>query len=137
VTVSFQPDGHGGERWLRSFAGRRYASTISTGGKTADSLLVERLGLFDLYFSLTPRSGSLEWLLVGWQFLGVPLPAWSIPVIRCRESSDAERYVFDIDAAFPVIGPVIRYRGWLLIPQERTNSGAPEIYRPTPDGFPG
>jgi hypothetical protein len=43
----------------------------------------------------------------------VRLPAWTTPRIACLESVDGERFLFDIDVAFPLIGHVIHYRGWL------------------------
>jgi hypothetical protein len=114
VTVSFQPDGEGREYWRRRFARRRYASTMRPGVGAAAGLLVERLLPFEFRFRLTPADDGLDWLLVGWRLLFLPLPAWSLPKIRCRETGDGPRFVFDIDVRFPVIGPVIHYRGWLL-----------------------
>jgi len=37
-----------------------------------------------------------------------------MPVAVCFESADGDNFVFDIDAAFRLIGPVVHYRGWLL-----------------------
>jgi hypothetical protein len=113
VSVAFRPDGRGGERWERRFASRRYASTMTAGTGGADGLLVERFGLFRLYFRLTPREDGLAWSLVRWRFLSVPLPGWSAPRIECLESGDGARFVFDIDVGFPVIGHVMHYRGWI------------------------
>jgi hypothetical protein len=45
--------------------------------------------------------------------LFLPLPRWLMPVAVCFESADGDNFVFDIDAAFRVIGPVVHYRGWL------------------------
>jgi len=114
VTVSFRPDGHGGERWQREFAARRYASTMRVGANTEERLLAEHFGIFDLHFRLTPSDRGLAWRLVGWRLWGLPLPAWSLPRVECFESSEGDRFVFDIDAAFPIVGHVIHYRGWLL-----------------------
>lgn len=124
VSVSFHPDGRGCELWKRRFDERRYASTMEAGGGHDDGLLIEHFGPFDLLFRLEGRQGRLAWSLVGWRLLGVPLPAWSRPTIECSESGDGNRFVFDIDVAFPLVGPVVHYRGWLdVIPApSETNS---------------
>lgn len=111
VTVSFHPDDPGREFWERHFAGRRYASTMEA---REDGLLVEHFGPFDLFFRLTPSEIGLAWSLADWNFLGLPLPSWSRPVIECTETGEDERFVFDIDVAFPLVGPVVHYRGWLM-----------------------
>jgi hypothetical protein len=36
-----------------------------------------------------------------------------VPRIACLESADGERFIFDIDVTFPLIGWLIHYRGWL------------------------
>jgi hypothetical protein len=41
------------------------------------------------------------------------MPGWALPKVACNESGDGNRFVFDIDAAFPIAGHVIHYRGWL------------------------
>lgn len=111
VTVSFQPDDLGREFWERHFAGRRYASTMEA---REDGLLVEHFGPFDLFFRLTPTTDGLAWSLADWTFLGVKLPSWSRPVIECTETGEGDSFVFDIDVAFPLVGPVVHYRGWLM-----------------------
>lgn len=115
VTVSFHPDGQGREFWERHFAGRRYASTMEA---REDGLLVEHFGPFDLVFQLTPTEAGLVWSLAEWKFLGLPLPSCSRPVIECMETAEGDSFVFDIDVAFPLVGPVVHYLGWLM-PLER------------------
>ena len=110
VEVVFAPDGRGGERWRRRFAGRRYASTLGLG---AEGTIVERMGPFSLAFHLRPRSDGLEWSLVAWRFAGLPLPRATLPAISCRESGEGGRFRFAIRVAFPLVGPVVSYRGWL------------------------
>ena len=114
VSVVFTPDGNGGERWERQFGDRRYASRIAAGDGRDAGFLVERFGWFDLKFRLAPRSDGLQWSLAGWRLLGVPLPYWSVPKAGSLESADGERFTFDIEAAFPLLGRLIRYRGWLM-----------------------
>lgn len=114
VSVWFHPDDGGGEFWDRRFARRRYASRMKAGQHDDHGLLIEHFGPFNLLFRLVPDSRGLNWSLVGWRLLGLPLPAWSRPTIECSETGCADRYVFDIDVAFPLVGHVVHYQGWLV-----------------------
>jgi hypothetical protein len=114
VTVVFAPSNEGGEHWDRKFADRRYASTMQLGTGRDQGLLIEHFGPFDLRFRLHVVPAALSWSLIGWRLLRIPLPRWSVPEIDCVESADADRYTFDIDVTFPVIGWLMHYRGWLL-----------------------
>lgn len=113
VAVRFIPAADGTERWERQFADRRYASRMTVGTGRDDGHLVEHFGMFDLVFALTGGPQGLDWTLKRWRWLKIPLPAWSLPRIACREAGDATRFTFDIDVAFPFLGPVLRYKGWL------------------------
>lgn len=114
VTVAFQVDGSGGEYWRRCFAGRRYASGFADGAREHRGLLLERFSPFRLYHRLTPSAEGLAWLLVEWRLFGIPLPRWTLPTVNCFESAEGERFLFDIDVRFPVLGTVIHYRGSLM-----------------------
>ena len=124
VRVSFEPKATGGEYWDRTFADQRYASTIEAGSGRDQGLLIEHFGPFDLRFQLSVLHEGLAWSLVGWRCLRIPLPRWSVPRAKCLESADGERYTFDIDVTFPLIGWRMHYRGWLL-PQDRVSSPPP------------
>lgn len=115
VSVRFIPDGRGGERWERNFAGRPYTSRMEAGAGADSGLLIEHFGLFDLVFRLTVEPIGLRWTLARWRWLGLPLPVWSAPRIDCLESGEIGRFTFDIDVAFAFLGPVLRYKGWLEI----------------------
>jgi len=114
VSVSFRIDERGGEHWERRFARRRYAGGLRAGTGANAGLLVERFGPFDLLHRLTVSREGLAWRAVRWRLLGIPLPRWTLPRIDCRESAEGERFRFDIDVSFPLVGPVIHYRGWLV-----------------------
>jgi hypothetical protein len=113
VSVAFTPTSNGRERWERKFADRRYASTIFAGAGHDDGYLIEHFGPYYLRFRLTLRGDVLVWTLDGWRLGPIPLPRWSVPRIECLEGADGERFTFDIDVTFPLIGWVIHYRGWL------------------------
>jgi hypothetical protein len=112
VSVCFTPRSDGVEQWDRRFGDRRYASSIRAGAGKDQNFLIEHFGLFDLRFRLTARNDGLAWSLSGWRLMRIPLPG--CPRIECVESADGERFTFDIDVTFPLIGWLIRYRGWLL-----------------------
>jgi hypothetical protein len=114
VTVAFHTDGQGGEFWRRSFAGRRYQSGFRAGSGRRAGLLCERFFPFVFFHRLTPSPEGLRWDLVAWRLLFLPLPRWTMPRAVCFDSGDGDRFVFDIDAGFPLVGPVVHYRGWLL-----------------------
>jgi hypothetical protein len=113
VTVDFHVDGQGAEFWRRWFAGRRYRSGFSAGAGRHAGLLCERFFPYVFFHKLTPSAEGLRWDLVAWKLLFLPLPRWLMPIAVCFESGDRDRFVFDIDAAFRIIGPVVHYRGWL------------------------
>jgi hypothetical protein len=113
VTVAFHTDGQGGEFWRRQFAGRRYQSGFSAGSNRRAGLLCERFFPFVFFHRLTPSAQALRWDLVAWRLLWLPLPRWLMPPTVCLESGDGDRFVFDIDVKFPLIGQLIHYRGWL------------------------
>jgi len=113
VTVAFHTDGAGGEFWRRSFAGRRYQSDFCAGSGRRAGLLCERFFPFVFFHRLTPSVQGLRWDLVAWRLLWLPLPRWLMPPTVCFESADGDRFGFDIDVRFPMIGQLVHYRGWL------------------------
>ena len=117
VTVVFTPDGNGAEYWQRTFGNRRYASTMSAGTGKDEGFLIEHFGPYHLVFQLELKPEGLVWTLAHWRLLGIPLPRWTVPTIRCVEGEKDGAFTFDIDVRFPLIGWLIHYRGWLL-PQD-------------------
>ncbi len=130
VAVAFHPDGHFCEFWERRFGKRRYVSTMRIGDPRAPGLLVEHFGPFALEFRLRAQTAGLAWSLVGCRLLGVRLPPLACPKIECVESGDGERFWFDIDVAFPLVGQIIYYSGWLSAdtPRAVESSGTGHVY---------
>ena len=106
VTVSFERLDDG-EHWHRNFAGRRYASTLREKG----GLLVEAMGPATNIFRVSASAGEIRLELVGFHFLGVPLPSALRPHCAAREYEEDGRYVFEVPVSVPWLGPVIRYTG--------------------------
>ena len=53
--------------------------------------------------------------IVGWSMGPVPLPRFLAPMTRAREWVDDEgRFRFDVEIGLALIGPIVRYTGWLL-----------------------
>ena len=124
VAVAFHPDGHLQEFWERRFGKRRYVSTLRIGDPRAPGLLVEHFGPFAFKYRLKAQAVSLNWSLVDCRLFGLRLPQWACPRIECVERADEQRFLFDIDVAFPLVGHVIHYGGWL-------SPEAPQVAEPS------
>lgn len=99
-----------GEHWRRDFGGARMASRYRERG----ALLCERLGLVEFAFSLGVHEGEILWATAGVRLFGaIPLPAAWFARVRCREREFEGRYEFLVEATLPLVGPLIRYEGWL------------------------
>jgi len=110
ATVEFAADAKG-ESWRRDFGGRRMASRLAC----RDGLLQERLGPLQFRYILHARDGALWWQVARVRLLGLlPLPVALFDGVRCREREHEGRYEFLVEAGLPLLGPVIRYEGWLL-----------------------
>jgi predicted DCC family thiol-disulfide oxidoreductase YuxK len=108
--VRFTPLSGKREFWRRDFAGRRYESVMQAA---PDGRLIEHFGPFDLYFDLAASPAGLRWSLGEWRLLKIPLPHVTTPRIECFESVEDDRFAFDIDVAFPIVGHVVHYEGSL------------------------
>jgi hypothetical protein len=106
VTVIFERVGRD-ELWHRDFAGRRYRSRLTA----RRGLLVERMGPATNIFRVGVAGERLVLELVGFRFLGLPLPARLRPVCDAVESATGGRYRFDVPVGLPWLGQVIRYTG--------------------------
>src|SRR3546814_5568816 len=99
-----------GEAWLRNFGGQRMRSRLRRDGR----MLVERLGPVRFRFALHAQDGELWWRVNGVKLFGVlPLPAPLFDGVYCREGEAEGRYTFEVEAALPLCGRLIRYAGWL------------------------
>ncbi|HEX8470674.1 MAG TPA: DUF4166 domain-containing protein, partial [Brevundimonas sp.] len=98
--------------WRRNIGASRFLSRLSSpkpGGR-----VVESFGPLDFDIVLRPEEGRLIYGVEGWRMLGFPMPkAWA-PTTATHEQIDAEgRFSFDVEIGLPVVGRMVRYRGWL------------------------
>ena len=100
------------ERWNRTFGRHRMPSRFRAHG----GLLIERIGLVAFGFALFVRGGELIWTVRRVRALGVPLPARWFRGVTAREFEADGRYRFEVEATLPLIGLLVRYRGWLDVP---------------------
>ena len=102
---------HGRETWTRKFGRSSMRSSLSVQCAT----LVEWLGpmRFKFNLSLDHANECVHWRLAGVAVMGLPLPLrWFQHVTAC-ESASGSKYCFDVSAALPLAGLLVRYRGWL------------------------
>ena len=99
----------GREDWQRSFNGARFRSVQYERG----GFLYERVGPTTFVFALETPADGLSLKLEGVRFVGVPLPRFAWPSVCTFECEREGRYCFQVEAALPMIGRVVRYAGWL------------------------
>lgn len=102
----------GEERWTRRVAGHAMPSRLWA----SDGLLCERLGLVTFGFRLHVVDEAIVWRVARVRVFGLALPARWFRGVDAHESQQAERYWFDVAAALPLAGLLVRYRGWLQVP---------------------
>jgi hypothetical protein len=108
----------GGQHWHRTFAGRDF---ITEQRRTADGMMAERSGAFEMLFRLDERGGVLLYRQVGFAFrlgrLRVPLPRLLSPRVVAREhtSADGSRLRASVRVIAPLVGLLIAYRGCIEI----------------------
>lgn len=110
--VSIDADG---ERsvWHRRIGGHAFRSVLShppPGGRVR-----ERFGPISMELELTPEGERLIYRVTGWRFGPIPLPqALGPSTVAFEEVDAAGRFVFDVTISIPLVGKVVRYRGWLV-----------------------
>ena len=124
VVVEFRRD-QGRETWVRDFAGRRFSSMQFEGRGAHEGLLCERFGPFTFGLATIVENGQLRLPVRRWSMLGLQLPLWLAPQSHAREFGENGRFHFDVDISLPMIGPVVRYQGYLAAPTPSRHSRAP------------
>jgi Domain of unknown function (DUF4166) len=113
VSVYFKVDALS-ETWVRTFGSNRFASHQSAGTGRAEYLINERFGPFTFGLALVRSPDRLSLVVRRWTFLGVPLPATLAPFGDTYETVEGNRFRFHVEIRLPLIGLLVRYRGWLV-----------------------
>lgn len=112
IRVEIEADA-AGECWTRHVGGHAMRSQLWA----RDGLLNERLGPVDFGFRLDGEDGAIAWTVARVRAFGLlPLPVAWFSQVSARESEADGRYRFEVAAALPLAGPLVRYRGWLAVP---------------------
>ncbi|TWB43385.1 SDR family oxidoreductase [Nitrospirillum pindoramense] len=115
VTLTRAPEG--GERWMRDFGGRRFASRLDAGQGRNAHMVLERFGPAAYAQALVSEDGAVRLVLRRWTLLGLPLPLWLAPRSDATETAeptpDGARFRFDVRISHPLGGLIVHYRGWL------------------------
>jgi hypothetical protein len=113
VTVAFRLQ-DGREIWRREFAGRVMQSTQEEGQDRFEHLVCERFGPFCFGLALVLDNGRLTLAVRRWTAFGIPMPLALAPTGDAFESADGGRFNFHVEIRLPLIGMIVRYRGWLV-----------------------
>jgi hypothetical protein len=112
VEVSFTARA-GGELWTRNFAGRRFHSLQTEGRGAWAGLIRERFGALSVDLAVVVKDGGLDLVVRRWTLLSLPMPLWLAPGGAAGERVTDGRFRFDVEIKVPLIGRLVRYRGWL------------------------
>lgn len=113
VSVKFEVV-DGVETWTRTFGNQTFSSQQFAGRGRSDRLVSERFGPLEFAFALVAADGKLELVLRRWSAFGVPLPLWLAPRSKSYEASEGGRFRFHVEISHPVVGLIVRYKGWLV-----------------------
>ena len=113
VRVTFR-EREGSEVWERDFAGHRFHSTQTTGDGPCVHLLAERFGPFVFGLALVVDGDRLRLIPRRWTAFGLPMPRFLMPGGESYETAKDDHFHFHVEIRLPVLGLMVRYRGWLV-----------------------
>ena len=109
VCVRFVSPEPGVEVWTREFGTSLFRSRL----RAVNGELHEQLGPIRIRFRLHGDIQGIVWEPLGIDVLRLPLPRVLLRGVSARESEHGGRYRFDVAAALPLVGQIVRYQGWL------------------------
>jgi hypothetical protein len=113
VRVTFASKG-GRELWTREFAGRPFSSLQEEGRGRFERLLCESFGPFAFGLALVVDRKKLKLIPRRWSAFGIPMPRAWVPSGEAYETADDGRFNFHVEISLPLVGLIVRYRGWLV-----------------------
>jgi hypothetical protein len=103
----------GVETWTRTFAGRVMRSRQWQGAGRWEGLICESFGPFTFGLALLVENDVLRLVTRRWALLGLRLPLALAPRGHASETEREGRFHFDVAIGLPLVGAIVRYRGWL------------------------
>lgn len=103
----------GGEVWTRRVGRRAMRSRQYIGVRKPRGWVVEQFGPVAFDLAVPVVDGRLELVMRGMRCFGLPLPRIVWPLIKASEHEEDGRFCFDVEIGLPLIGRLVRYRGWL------------------------
>lgn len=113
VRVEIVPRGRC-ERWSRKFGKRRFLTTLKTAGKAGGRRVTEMFGPFAFDLRLAPDEKQLGYVLTRTRLFGIPYPRFLAPKVTASETSEDERFLFDVKIEHFLFDLIVHYRGWLV-----------------------
>lgn len=101
------------EVWTRRFGTHRFRSVQYEGRGRWERLLVERFGALEFAMALVRDGERLRLVMRAWRAFGVPMPLWLAPRSDAHESEENGVFRFFVEISHPLVGLIVRYRGWL------------------------
>lgn len=118
VEVVFRTE-NGREVWQRRFAGKPFRSVQFEGRGRSAGLIRERFGPATIDLAMVIDGETLRLIVRRWSFLGISLPRFLAPRGDNHECVEDGRFRFHVEIGFPLIGLIVRYRGWLARDQHQ------------------
>lgn len=103
-----------GETWRRNFAGVVVTSHMRPGVGALAGLVIERRFPVAAAMRLVADAAGVTYQPLRCWLFGLRVPPWLGPRVTARESVVAGRFHFDVMIGAPLLGTIIRYRGWLV-----------------------
>ncbi|MGF1626747.1 MAG: DUF4166 domain-containing protein [Alphaproteobacteria bacterium] len=114
LTVTFEALDDGSEVWTRDFAGHVMRSRLRIARSPGH--VEEQFGRLTGTIRVETSAGGLRMVPVRLRLGPLPLPRWLTPRIDAREWVAEGRFRFSVAIAMPLLGPCVRYEGWLAAP---------------------
>ena len=103
-----------GEKWTRRFGSKSFVSHLLRDPNDGPGVLRERFGPFSFILKLTASNGRVDWPVERWRFLSIPMPRALRPQSETFEEVGKDgRFRFHVSISLPLVGLLVRYRGWL------------------------